>query len=131
MRIHLPDVNVLIALHDETHQGYERAHRWFLNEAHLGWATCPLTENGFVRILSQPALPNNVGSPSEAMTYLIDMLVAHGATHQFWPDSASLCDPTLFRPEEIAGHRQITDVYLLGLCQRNSGTLVTLDAAIG
>jgi predicted nucleic acid-binding protein len=75
-------------------------------------------------------LPNNVGSPAEAMIYLDDMRAAHGATHHFRPDSVSLCDRTLFRPEAIAGHRQITDVYLLGLCQQNGGTLITLDAAI-
>jgi toxin-antitoxin system PIN domain toxin len=130
MRIQLPDVNVLIALHDETHEGHERAHRWFASEGRLGWATCPLTENGFIRIFSQPALPNNVGSPAEAMSYLEDMLTAHGATHHFWPDSVSLCDRILFLPGAIAGHRQVTDVYLLGLCQQNGGTLVTLDAGI-
>jgi uncharacterized protein len=115
MRIQLPDVNVLIALHDPTHQGYERAHQWFSGEGRLGWATCPLTENGFIRVFSQAALPNNVGSPAEAMTYLDDMLQAHGVTHHFWPDSVSLSDRTLFRPMAIAGPRQITDVYLLGL----------------
>lgn len=130
MRIQLPDVNVLIALHDATHQGYDPAHQWFSSEGQLGWSTCPLTENGFIRILSQPALPNNVGTPADAMAYLEDMRTAHGLTHHFWPDSVSLCDRTLFRPAAIAGPRQITDVYLLGLCQQNGGTLVTLDAAI-
>ena len=130
MRIQLSDVNVLIALHDKTHQGHERAHQWFASEGHLGWATCPLTENGFIRIFSQPALPNSVGSPAAAMVYLDVMRAAHGATHHFWPDSVSLCDRTLYRPQAIAGPRQITDVYLLGLCQQNGGTLVTLDAAI-
>ena len=121
---------MLIALHDQTHQGHERVHQWFAREGRLGWATCPLTENGFVRIFSQPALPNSVGSPAEAMGYLEDMLLSHGATHNFWPDSVSLRDRTLFHPEAIVGHRQITDVYLLGLCQKNGGTLVTLDTTI-
>ena len=58
------------------------------------------------------------------------LLANHAATHHFWPESVSLCDRTLFRPEAIAGHRQITDVYLLGLCQQNGGTLVTLDTGI-
>jgi toxin-antitoxin system PIN domain toxin len=130
MRIQLPDVNVLIALHDATHQGHARAHQWFSSEGNLGWATCPLTENGFIRVFSQPALPNSVGSPAAAMTYLDDMRAAHGATHHFWPDSVSICDRRLFQPAAIAGHRQITDIYLLGLCQQNGGTLVTLDTAI-
>ena|SRR5436190_14608498 len=130
MRIQLPDVNVLLALLDKTHQAHERAHQWFSREGSLGWATCPLTENGFIRILSQAALPNNVGSPAEATAYLDDMRSVYGKTHHFWPDSVSLCDRTLFRPEAIAGPRQITDVYLLGLCQQNGGTLVTLDRGI-
>src|SRR5438876_11443053 len=130
MRIHLTDVNVVIALLDANHQGDVRAHQWLASEGHLGWATGPLTENGFIRIFSQPALPNNVGSPAAAMAYLDIMRAAHGATHHFWPDSVSLCDRTLFRPQAIAGPRQITDVYLLGLCQQNDGTLVTLDTAI-
>ncbi len=102
MRVQLPDVNVLVALHDQTHQGYDRAHQWLDSEGKFAWATCPLTENGFVRIFSQSALPNNVGSPAAAMTYLADMIQAHQATHHFWPDSVSLCDRTLFRPEAIA-----------------------------
>ncbi len=130
MRVQLPDVNVLIALHDQSHQGHERAHHWFASEGRLGWATCPLTENGFVRLLSQPAMPNNVGTLAAAVGYLEAMTKAHQATHHFWSDGVSLRDQTLFLPDAIAGHRQVTDVYLLGLCQHSDGTLVTLDTAI-
>ncbi len=130
MRIQLPDVNILVALHDETHQGFERAHRWFAEEGQLAWATCPLTENGFVRVLSQPALPNHVDNPVVALAYLRDMLDAHRHTHHFWPDDVTLRDETLFRVEAIGGHRQVTDAYMLGLCQRHRGTLVTLDVGI-
>jgi toxin-antitoxin system PIN domain toxin len=129
-RICLPDVNVMIALHDPAHSDHDKAHRWFMADGRFGWATCPLTENGFARVLSQPRYPNHVGSVSIALDILDNMLLKYAATHQFWPDSSSLRDQTLFRASSIAGPKQITDVYLLGLCQKNEGTLVTLDTGI-
>jgi toxin-antitoxin system PIN domain toxin len=128
--IELPDVNVLLALTDPVHAHHEVASQWFAAFSGLGWATCPLTENGFVRILSNPAYPGVRVSPADAIFLLETLLQNHAAMHHFWPDSVSLRDRTLFRPEAIAGHRQINDVYLLGRCQQNGGTLVTLDAAI-
>lgn len=130
MRIDLADVNVLLALIDPVHLNHEPASQWFADASGRGWATCPLTENGFVRILSNPSYPGVRMSPPDAIAMLDTLVRNHAATHRFWPDSVSLCDRTLFRPEAIAGARQITDVYLLGLCQQNGGTLVTLDAAI-
>jgi uncharacterized protein len=130
MRVHLPDVNVLVALHDEMHEGHQRAHHWLVSEGRLGWATTPFTEVGFVRVFSQPATPNNVGTPGAALDLLLDMVESYRETHHFWSDSVSLRDMTLFRLEALRGHRQITDTYLLGLCQRNKGTLVTLDQSI-
>jgi hypothetical protein len=126
----LPDVNVLLALHDPSHQGHELAHRWFRDEGRLAWATCPLTENGFIRILCQPSYPNSVRRPVAARRHLEETIRAHRAGHQFWPGDVSLRDATLFSIEHLTGHRQLTDTYLLGLCHKNDGVLVTLDAAI-
>ncbi|MGO8670803.1 MAG: TA system VapC family ribonuclease toxin [Capsulimonadaceae bacterium] len=130
MRICLPDVNVLIALHDPLHSGYERAHQWFNGDGQHGWATCPLTENGFVRITCQPHYQNGINTASEALLILDNMTSRHAAGHQFWHDSPSLRDQSLFMVSAIASHKQITDVYLLGLCQQNGGPLVTLDTGI-
>jgi uncharacterized protein len=130
VRIDLADVNVLLALIDPVHVNHEAASQWFADASGRGWATCPLTENGFVRILSNPSYPGVRLTPADAIVLLETLLQNHAATHHFWPDSVSLCDRTLFRPDAIAGHRQITDVYLLGLCQQNGGTLVTLDTSI-
>ena len=130
MRIDLADVNVLLALIDPVHVHHEAASQWFVDASGRGWATCPLTENGFVRILSNPSYPGVRLSPADAIALLETLRQNHAATHHFWPDSVSLCDRTLFRPQAIAGPRQITDVYLLGLCQQNGGTLAMLDAAI-
>jgi toxin-antitoxin system PIN domain toxin len=130
VRIELPDINILLALVDPMHAHHETASQWFADASGRGWATCPLTENGFIRILSSPAYPGVRLSPADTIALLETTVQNHAATHHFWPDSISLCDRTLFRPERIIGHRQITDVYLLGLCQRNDGTFVTLDTAV-
>jgi hypothetical protein len=121
---------VLLAMTDPAHLHHEPASQWFAVAAQHGWATCPLTENGFVRILSNPSYPGVRLTPTDTIVLLETMVQNHAAAHHFWPDSVSLCDPALFRPEAIAGLRQITDVYLLGPCQQNGGTLVTLDRGI-
>lgn len=128
MSIALLDVNVLVALCDPSHVHSGDAHRWLgLNRRH-GWATCPLTINGCVRILSSPAYPVLKQTPADIAGLLRDACAT--PDHHFWPDSVSLLDDTLFRPSMIAGHRNITDVYLLGLAVRNHGRLATFDRSI-
>ncbi|MCW5934807.1 MAG: VapC toxin family PIN domain ribonuclease [Fimbriimonadia bacterium] len=126
----LLDVNLLIALHDPKHVGHDLAHNWFEQEGQYGWATCPLTENGFLRIVTQEAYPNRVESILDAIFVLENMIRNYEKKHYFWSDNISLRDHRLFKPEMILGHRQLTDIYLLGLCQKNGGTLVTLDTSI-
>lgn len=130
MRIELPDVNVLLALVDPVHPHHEKATHWYTAATSCGWATCPLTENGFVRILSSPSYPGVRLRVADAVKMLQAVIVNPVAQHHFWPDSVSLLNTELFYPAAIAGPNQITDVYLLGLCQRHSGTLITLDAKI-
>jgi len=123
MRV-LFDVNVLIAILDGEHVHHQRAQEWWAANRSAGWATCPLTENGFARIVSQSGYKNRVTT-----TFAIDLLAQQGleADHAFWPDDISLCDHTLFDPNCILGPNQITDVYLLALAVKNSGRLATLD----
>lgn len=130
MRIQLPDINILIALHNPLHLYHNRAQTWFDAEGQYGWATCPLTENGFARIFTQTQYPNRVKGVSEALFLFENMAQVYATTHHFWTDSISLRDNSLFTPAAIAGPKQITDVYLLGLCLQNGGTLVTLDSGI-
>ena len=83
----LPDVNVLIALHDPAHLGHEKAHSWFQATGRHGWATCPLNGNGFVRLLSQPQYPNNVGSVATALHILHNRVETYADSHLFWHDT--------------------------------------------
>jgi hypothetical protein len=126
--IALLDVNVLVALFDDVHVHHAAAHRWLgLNRKH-GWASCPITVNGCVRIMSSPSYRNLEAGPDEIARRLRNFCAA--TDHHFWPDSVSLLDEELFRPSLIAGHQKITDAYLLGLAVRNHGRLATFDRSI-
>ena len=125
----LLDVNVLIALFDEDHIHSDRAHEWFSANSDKGWASCPLTENGVVRIMSQPGFSAKLRhSPSQMIARLADF--AAKTDHEFWPDAISLRDPAKFDTTRILGARQITDLYLLALAAHHNGRLITFDETI-
>jgi uncharacterized protein len=123
---YLLDVNLLLALSDPMHVHHEAAHRWFAETGDRAWATCPLTENGFVRIASHPRYPNRPGDVSAVLAILHRFCAAEG--HQFWPAEISIRD--LIRPDAIITHAQITDVFLLGLAVHRGGKLATLDQRV-
>lgn len=126
----LLDVNVLIALFDADHQHHDRAHQWLEENMSDGWASCPLTENGVVRILSNPRYSPQFHRPVAEIVEDLQSAIAQ-SNHEFWPDDLSLRDRARFSVEHIQGHRQITDAYLLALAVNHGGCLVTLDARIG
>ena len=126
MRV-LLDVNVLIALFDADHSLHARATEWFAANAHAGWASCPITQNGCVRIMSHPGYPNPL--PVSAVMHRLVEATA-GKLHQFWPDDISLLDADLVDPTRIHGPRQLTDLYLLALAKRHAGRFATFDRSI-
>lgn len=128
MSIGLLDVNVLVALFDDMHVHHEDAHRWFGLNRRRGWSTCPITINGCVRVLSNPAYPTVTATPSEVAQRLLEF--SDTPDHHFWPDNVSLTDSSLFRWQAIGGHQKVTDVYLLGLAVRHHGRLVTFDRSV-
>src|ERR1700739_2018682 len=109
----LLDVNVLVALLWPDHTFHELVQGWFGRNARRGWATCPITQAGFVRIVSNPAFSVRAVSPSDALQAL-DLTLQHPA-HQFWADDVPLSDALNVFEEPPLGHQQITDAYLLGL----------------
>jgi uncharacterized protein len=127
-RVTLLDVNVLVALFDPDHVHHDLAHDWFSEQRHSGWATCPLTENGFVRVLANPAYGAAVCRTAELAERLRTFCRSRG--HEFWPDEVSFTDGSLFVPSLLGGHRQLTDVYLLGLAARRRGRLATFDRSV-
>jgi toxin-antitoxin system PIN domain toxin len=128
--MYLFDVNVLIATGDPGHVFHDSIHQWLARHKGANWATCPLTENGFIRVLSQPGYRSGPISPAEAMRLLTDMKAGTALRHVFWADSVSLTEGGLFRRNLIAGARQVTDIYLAGLALRNQGRLVTYDQGV-
>ena len=124
----LLDVNVLVALTDPDHVHHELAHDWYAEEGAAAWATCPHTENGFLRVLANPGYHSAQLRPAAVASMLRRLCAAKG--HQFWPDSVSLADSKRFDLAFVAGHRQLTDVYLLGLAHAHGGALATFDRTI-
>jgi toxin-antitoxin system PIN domain toxin len=124
----LLDVNVLIAMAWPTHQAHEKVQEWLARHAREGWATCPLTQTSFVRILSNPAFSPNALTPGDALT-LLQSNLAHPA-HRFWADDVSLEEALEPLTQRLAGHPQVTDAYLLGLTIEKKGKFVTLDRGV-
>jgi hypothetical protein len=122
---YLLDVNVLIALIDPAHIGHDAAHDWFGRIGSLSWATCPITENGVIRIVGHPQYPNSVGSPAAAAPIVARLRAMPG--HVFWQDDLSLVGSDLVDADQIATPGQVTDTYLLALAVANSGQLATFD----
>jgi toxin-antitoxin system PIN domain toxin len=124
----LLDVNVLIALLDEDHVFSRRANEW-LDAAPRRIATCPIVENGVIRIMSAPAYPMAQRvTPEQVADGLITL--TQGVDHEFWPDEVSLLDESLVDFSRLHGHRQVTDAYLLALAVRRGGALASFDTAM-
>jgi uncharacterized protein len=125
----LLDVNVLIALLDANHIFHQKAHAWWATNARKGWASCPLVENGVVRIMANP-------SYSVSRRFTVEELVealakfASATNHAFWPDTLSLREAKVFAADYIHGSKQLTDLYLLALATKHQGRLVTFDQGI-
>ena len=123
----LLDVNVLIALLDADHSLHARATAWFAGDARSGWASCPITQNGCIRIMSHPGYPNalSVGAVMERLTR-----ASASTCHEFWHDDISLLDAKVADATRIHGPRQLTDLYLLALAVRHEGRFVTFDRSV-
>ncbi|HKY20891.1 MAG TPA: TA system VapC family ribonuclease toxin [Vicinamibacterales bacterium] len=124
----LLDVNLLVALFDADHPHHETAHDWFADSHAKGWATCALTQNGLLRILANPRYGATINRPADLLKHLTQFCASKH--HVFWADSLSLTDRNIFNPSLIQGHRQLTDIYLLGLAKKMGGSLATFDSGI-
>ncbi len=125
---HLLDVNLLIALLWPPHEGHDKAQRWFAENANQGWATCPITQAGFVRIVSNPAFSRYSSSPQDALKILTASL-EHRA-HRFWTEDIGVLDAFTGSAQRLVGHQQVTDAYLLGLALHKKGKLATFDSSL-
>jgi toxin-antitoxin system PIN domain toxin len=123
--IRLLDVNVLVALIDQDHPFHAAAHGWLAANQDEGWATCPITENGVIRILSGLHYAGISRHLSEVINSVLSLRQAAG--HVFWPDDISILDAAVIQAAEFGSSRQITDTYLLALAVHHGGQLATFD----
>jgi toxin-antitoxin system PIN domain toxin len=123
----LLDVNVLIALLDADHVSHQAAWSWFAAHAADGWASCAITQNGCLRIMSHSGYPN-----PRSVAEIAERLRAATAqpVNEFWADAVSVLDSARFDTTRIHGPRQLTDLWLLALAVSRGGRLVTFDRSI-
>jgi len=122
---YLPDVNVLIALIDPTHVHHHAVQAWFAADSMYSWATCPITENGVLRIASHPNYPNSQGSPAAVASVLRKLRDRPG--YAFWAGDISLLVDRHIGTSRLLTHKQVTDSYLLALAAAHGSKLATRD----
>lgn len=122
----LLDINVLVALAWPNHVHHSRAHAWF--GGIRAWATCPLTESGFVRVSSnRNAIPGAV-TPAEARSLLAEMVGLRD--HRFWEDAVSIARGGSGSFLRVVSYRQVTDAHLLELAIGHGGYVATFDRGV-
>jgi len=124
----LLDVNVLIALIDPAHVHHDAAHEWFAIQGRQNWATCPMTQNGVLRIVGNSSYPNSPGTPAAVAPLLAGLIALPG--HVFWPGDISLLDSGKLDPARLLTSGQVADSYLLSLAVAHGGQLATFDRRI-
>ena len=123
----LLDVNVLIALIDPAHVQHDQAHQWFAESGHKAWATCPLTQNGVLRIVGNTRYPNSPGTPAAVAELMARFLALPG--HKFWPDDVTLLGSRV-HTARLLDSGQVTDSYLLALAAAHGGKLATFARSL-
>ena len=128
MSAYLLDTNLLIALLWPSHEQHAPAVAWFARHRSRGWATCPFTQAGFVRIVSNPAFSRDAVQPRDATQVLVANTSAKD--HVWWADDLPFAEAVSFAGVRLIGHQQVTDAYLLGLAIHHGGSLATLDRSV-
>ena len=128
IRGNLLDLNVLIALTDETHQHHRQAKKWMRALAGERWGVCPLTESGYLRITTNPLMHSGNRTLTNSLAVLQDLIDQPG--YSYWPITESWAVLTAPFAARITGHQQVTDAYLLGLAVKENGVLVTFDRGL-
>jgi toxin-antitoxin system PIN domain toxin len=126
--IGLLDVGVLVALFDPAHIHHDLAHAWLDEHRAGGWATCPVSENGFAAAVAHPDYPGRRCTVAQALELL--QAFTESGDHHFWPDSTSIRRASRFDASKLDGHARITTAYLLLLAVHHGGRLVTFDAGL-
>ena len=127
-RGNLLDLNVLIALTDETHQHHLMAKNWLHSSGRENWGVCPLTESGYLRITTNPVMHSGNRTLKDSLAVLEDL--ANRPGYHYWPITNTWAELTAPFVDRILGHQQVTDAYLLGMAIQAGGVLVTFDRGL-
>lgn len=125
MTIALPDTNVLLALAWPNHQFHAAARLWFSSFGG-NWATCTVTQLGFVRLSSNPAFTRHAKTPREALV-LLRLMVAHPKHVLLNSDPGLIAESFEAVAQNLQGHKQVTDAYLIFLASESRAQVVTFD----
>jgi uncharacterized protein len=127
--IYLLDVNLLLKLHLPASSDHGRVTRWFSRHGSNAFATCAITQAGFVRVLTQQSLISL--DPIELSEAIFSLgVLQQRPGHRFWPMDLGYIDATTKFDGRLFGHQQVTDGYLLGLAIHHKGKLATTDRRI-
>ena len=121
----LLDVNLLIAILDPDHVHHDVALGWFNDTGYQDWATCPIVQNGVVRIVGARGYASMPFGCAEVANILAEWCAV--PEHRFWPDDVSLLDGSLIDRMTVTSPDRLTDTYLLALAATHGGQLATLD----
>jgi predicted nucleic acid-binding protein len=124
----LLDVNVWVALFDDAHVASPQANA-LIDTPGIAIATCPLVENGVIRVLNLPSYGRRGALGLQRVRAQL-IRACQSLDHEFWPDDVTLRDDTAVDFSRVHGHNQITDLYLLALAVRHGGALATFDQNI-
>lgn len=124
----LLDVNTVLALLDPKHVFHEAAHTWAGKVLESHWLTCPIVQNAVIRVASQPAYPNHLGTPAAVREILEDFCAS--PRHEFCPDDISLVDDSRIARPDLFTSSRVTDLYLLALAHHHQARLATFDRRV-
>jgi len=122
----LLDTSVLIALLDASHIHHTLCTQWLAHHTG-GWASCPITLNGCVRIMAQPSYPNRL--PMQTVVAGLQKAMLN-PMHAFWADEINPLQSDALNWGRLLRPTDITDAYLLSLAVSKQGCLVSLDQGI-
>ena len=120
----LLDVNVLIALLDDSHVHHGVARSWLGEHIAAGWASCPLTQLGCIRAMANARYPNSRPAAQIAHKLAAATRTEH---HEFWNADVDPVGSSQVDWSRILSTKHTTDVYLVALAVARGGRLITFD----
>jgi predicted nucleic acid-binding protein len=121
---YLLDVNALVALGFRRHSFHKRVATWVAGERSTKFASCSITELGFVRVLSQVSAYGL--TVTHARELLLQMKAGSTPFLTFLQDDHDISH----LPSWVEASKQTTDGHLAHLAAANGAILATFDRRV-